>query len=92
MIQYLIRNTVPAIIKGTESVLWGQGHHHQIITGSGHEEENHHGTDGCRLAHGCTLKEEFLHLLQAHASAGQLSCNVLSDVGHRCDPPVQQML
>ena len=58
LIHYLIRTTVPAAVKGTGSVLWGQNHHHQVVTGPGREEENHHGSHSGGLAHGRTLQEE----------------------------------
>lgn len=57
---YLIWNTVPAVVEWTESVLWRQGHHHQVVTGSRCVQENHHGSYGCCLAHWCTLEQQVL--------------------------------
>lgn len=64
---YLIGNAVPAIVEGTELVWWGQGHHHQVVTGPGCVQENHHGSYGCCLAHRRALEEEERRLLRARA-------------------------
>lgn len=54
---YLIGNAVPAVVKGTGSVLWWEGHHHKVVTGPGRVEQYHHGSYGGGLAHGRTLHE-----------------------------------
>lgn len=56
--QYLVWDAVPAVVERAGLVLRREGHHHQVVAGPGCVQQDHHGSDGRRLAHRRTLQRE----------------------------------